>query len=75
MIDYSDIYSAKTIHEAEDSCAGIINLCVTGIAASDSMMNVDVSGGPTRVLFETIATLAKDAIERIELKQKAQRET
>lgn len=65
MIDKSSIYENPITQDAEGSCHAIFDLCKIGIAANDTVMNIDVSTA-NQALFEAIAALAEDAIERME---------
>lgn len=66
MIDQSALYSDNIAQDAEGSCYAIFKLCKVGIAAGDSTMSVDLTKGGYDALFEAIAALAEDAIERLE---------
>lgn len=66
MIDKSRLFASEIDQDAEDSCYAIFNLCKVGIAANDTIMNIDLTKGGFDALFEAIAALAEDAIERIE---------
>jgi uncharacterized small protein (DUF1192 family) len=73
MIDKSNIYTAGVSQDAEGSCYAIFNLCKMGIAAGDSTMAVDLTKGGFDSLFESIAILAEDAIDRLEAEKAARR--
>lgn len=74
MIDQSRIYTAGFNHTAEGSVYAIFNLCKLGIAAGDSCTAIDLTKGAYDALFEAIAVLAEDAIERIEAEERAANE-
>lgn len=65
MIDKSALFHKPIEQDAEDACYAIFDLCKVGIAATDTRMNVDLSMS-YQSLFEAIAALAQDAIERME---------
>jgi len=65
MIDKSALFSNEITQDAEGSCMAIFNLCRVGIAANDTTMAVDLRKGGYDSLFEAIAALAEDAIERL----------
>ncbi|MBZ0127972.1 MAG: hypothetical protein K8F59_02545 [Rhodobacteraceae bacterium] len=71
MIDKSRLFDNDTTQDAEGSCYAIFNLCKVGIAANDTNMAVDLTKGGYDALFEAIAALAEDAIERLEADKKA----
>lgn len=68
MIDKSALFDKPIEQDAEGSCFAIVDLCKVGIAATDTHMNVDLSTA-YQSLFEAIAALAQDAIERMETKE------
>ena len=71
MNDTFVLYDATIRKTAESNCYAIFNLCRVGIAASDTRNNVDlVNKGGYDTLFEAIAELAADAIERLETGQR-----
>ncbi len=69
MIDKSALFEGNITQTAEGSCYAIFNLCKIGIAAGDTTMAVDLTKGGYDSLFESIAALAEDAIERIEIEK------
>lgn len=66
MIDKSNLFDGNIIQDAEGSCYTIFNLCKVGLAANDTTMAIDLTKGGYDALFEAIAALAEDAIERLE---------
>lgn len=73
MIDKSRLFDNDIFQDAEGSCYAIFKLCKVGIAANDTTMAVDLTKGGYDALFEAIAALAEDAIERLEADEKARR--
>lgn len=59
------IYSTKVTQDVEGSCYAIFKLCKVGIAAGDSTLGIDLTEGGYDALFEAIAGLAQEAIERL----------
>ena len=70
MIDKSALFEGEITQDAEGSLSAIFNLCKMGIAANDSCMSVDVKNGGNDALYEAIAALAEDGIERLYLERK-----
>lgn len=73
MINKSSLYDGKTSQDAEGSCYAIFNLCKVGIAASDTNSGMDLTRGAYDALFEAIAALAEDAIERLEAESRVRK--
>jgi hypothetical protein len=60
------IYKNDLRLDAEDSLYSIINLCKVGVAAGDTTMAVEMKDGGLCALFEAIASVAQDGIDRME---------
>jgi len=66
MIEKSFLYKGPVLEDAESACMSIIELCKVGLAADSTTMNVDLTDGGYSALFEMIAALANDAVDRLE---------
>lgn len=59
------IYRTKVTQDAEGACYSIFKLCKVGIAAGDTTLGIDLTEGGYDALFEAIAGLAQEGIERL----------
>lgn len=62
----NNLYQGNVTQDAEANCYTIFNLCKVGIAASETAAAIDLGEGGYVALFEIIAELASDTIERLE---------